>query len=82
MSCRLMTLLRRGSICAVLVLSLATPILAKPLTAPGGKHPWGSTKAGAAPEMSLGMAADGLLLLGGATLLLLENYRRRHPSIS
>jgi len=75
MSRRLMRLFMSGSAGAVLLLGTASQVWAKH---PNPGHHWGNPVAG--PEMSLGMAANALLLLGGVVLLLLENYRRHRKS--
>jgi len=78
MSRRLMRLFARGSASAFFVLSVASQVWAKHPSSANSAHHWRNSVAG--PEMSLGMAANALLLLGGVVLLLLENYRQHRKS--
>jgi len=77
MSLRVSRLLCFASVCALCLLALTGPVWAK-------KPPWAGPHPSAvgAPEMNLGMAVNALLLLAGAVLLLLENYRHRQKSHS
>lgn len=74
MARKLIRVINLGTASAMFVLGLAGSALAK--------HPhhtsWGNSFAG--PEMNLGMAANGLLLLAGAMVLLMENHRRHRKS--
>jgi hypothetical protein len=76
MSLRILRLLSFASVSALFLLVLTGPVWAK-------KPPWaGPPSTVGAPEMNPGMALDALLLLAGAVLLLLENYRHRRKSHS
>lgn len=57
-----------GSGSAIFVLSLTSPALA---------FPFGPHGPARVPEMNLGTAGNALLLLGGALLLVMDNYRNK-----
>ena len=74
MNRQLKRVLTLGTASAIFVLGLTGSALAEHPKSKG----WGGGgfDSVAAPEMNLGSAGNGLLLFGGAMLLLMENYRR------